>query len=188
MRMSQPGPPGQANAAPWQRWLLPAAIAGFLVLLTLPRGAAPGTPLTYTRFVADVGAGTVRAVTIGPAGQVTGTLAGGQPFTTTIPVALGGNDLAGDLAAHHVQVTATTAMSSPLLSVLIGLLPLLLIGGLIYFVIRGARRQAGGLGGGLGHLTPATAARRSCSSMRSTPSAPAATRAASAAATSGSRP
>ncbi|HJY03516.1 MAG TPA: ATP-dependent zinc metalloprotease FtsH, partial [Streptosporangiaceae bacterium] len=94
--------------------------------------------------------------TIGPAGQVAGTLAGGQPFTTTIPVALGGNGLAGDLAAHHVQVTATaaaTATSSSLLSVLAGLLPLLLIGGLIYFVIRGARRQSGGLGGGLGgHL------------------------------------
>ena len=151
MRMSQPGPPGQANTAPWQRWLLPGVIAAFFVtLLVLPRGAAPGTPLSYTRFVADVGAGTVRAVTIGPAGQVTGSLAGGQPFTTTIPVALGGNSLAGDLAAHHVQVTATAAaMSSPLASVLTGLLPLLLIGGLIYFVIRGARRQAGGLG----HLT-----------------------------------
>jgi hypothetical protein len=53
--------------------------------------------------VADVGAGTVRAVTIGPAGQVAGSLTSGQPFTTTIPVALGGNGLAGDLAAHHVQ-------------------------------------------------------------------------------------
>jgi len=160
MRMSSPGPPGQANAAPWQRWLLPAAMVGFLVLLTLPRGAAPGTALTYTRFVADVGAGTVRAVTIGPAGQVTGSLAGGQPFTTTIPVALGGNGLAGDLAAHHIQVTATAAaMSSSLLSVLIGLLPLLLIGGLLYFVIRGARRQAGGLGGGLGALTSVTKAK-----------------------------
>ena len=154
MRMSQPGPPGRADAAPWRRWLLPGVIAAFFVtLLVLPRGAAPGTPLTYTRFVADVGAGTVRAVTIGPAGQVTGSLAGGHPFTTTIPVALGGNGLAGDLAAHHVQVTATTAAaSSPLLSVLIGLLPLLLFGGLIYFVIRSARRQAGGLGGGLGGL------------------------------------
>ena len=130
------------------------------MLLALPRGAAPGTPLTYTQFVADVGAGTVRAVTIGPAGQVTGSLAGGQPFTTTIPVALGGNGLAGDLAAHHVQVTATAAAtSSPLLSVLAGLLPLLLIGGLIYFVIRSARRQAGGLGGGLGHLTSLTKAK-----------------------------
>jgi hypothetical protein len=95
----------------------------------------------YTQSVADVGAGTVRAVTIGPAGQVTGTLAGGQPFAT-IPVALGGNGLAGDLAAHHVQVTAA-ATSSSLLSVLAGLLPLLLIGGLIYFVIRSARRPAG---------------------------------------------
>ena len=137
MRTSSPGPPGQANAAQWRRWLFPAAIAaGFVTLLVLPRGAAPGTPLTYTQFVADVGAGMVRAVTIGPAGQVTGSLAGGQPFTTTIPVALGGNGLAGDLAAHHVQVTATAATSSSLLSVLIGLLPLLLFGGLIYFVIR----------------------------------------------------
>ena len=143
MRMSQPGPPGQANAAPWRRWLLPAAVAaGFVALLALPRGAAPGTELSYTRFVADVGAGTVRAVTIGPAGQVTGSLAGGQPFTTTIPAALGGNGLAGDLAAHHVQVTATAAaMSSSLLPVLIGLLPLLLIGGLLFFVIRGVRRH-----------------------------------------------
>jgi cell division protease FtsH len=162
MRMSQPGPPGQANVAPWRRWLLPAAIGvGFLTLLALPRGAVPGTALSYTQFVADVGAGMVRAVTIGPAGQVTGSLAGGQPFTTTIPVALGGNGLAGDLAAHHVQVTATAAAaaSSSLLSVLIGLLPLLLIGGLLYLGIRGARRQAGGLGGGLGGLTSLTKAK-----------------------------
>jgi cell division protease FtsH len=162
MRMSQPGPPGQADAAPWRRWLLPAAIAaGFVTLLALPRGAAPGTPLTYTQFVADVGASTVHAVTIGPAGQVTGTLNSGQPFTTTIPVALGGNGLAGDLAAHHVQVTATAAVatSSSLLSVLVGLLPLLLIGGLIYFVFRSVRRQSGGLGGGLGGLTSLTKAK-----------------------------
>jgi cell division protease FtsH len=147
MRMSQPGPPGQINVAPWRRWLLPLAAVGFLVLLTLSRGTAAGPALSYTRFVADVGAGMVRAVTIGPAGQVSGSLAGGQTFSTTIPVALGGNGLAGDLAAHHVQVSATAVTSSSLLSVLIGLLPLLLIGGVLYFVIRGARRQAGGLGG-----------------------------------------
>jgi len=154
MRISQPGPPGQANAAPWRRWVFPAAIAaGFLTLLVLPRGAAPGPPLSYTQFVADVGAGTVRAVTIAPAGQVTGSLAGGHPFTTTIPVALGGNSLAGDLAAHHVQVTATAAaMSSSLASVLIGLLPLLLFAGLIFLGIRAVSRHTGGIGGGMGHL------------------------------------
>jgi cell division protease FtsH len=161
MRMSQPGPPGQANAAPWRRWLLPAAIAaGFVTELALPRGAAPSTPLTYTQFVADVGAGTVRAVTIDPAGQVSGSLGSGQLFTTTIPVALGDNGLAGDLAAHHVQVTATAAAtSSSLLPALAGLLPLLLIGGLIYFVFRSVRRQSGGLGGGLGALKSLTKAK-----------------------------
>jgi len=53
--------------------VFPAAIgAGFVTLLVLPRGAAPGMALSYTRFLADVGAGTVRAVTISPAGQITG--------------------------------------------------------------------------------------------------------------------
>ena len=148
MRTSSPVPPGGANAASWRSWLLPGIIAAFFVaLLALPRGAAAGTALTYTQFVTDVGAGKVRAVTIGTAGQVTGSLTSGQPFTTTIPVALGGNGLAGDLAAHHVQVTAAAAATSPSpLSALAGLLPLLLIGGLIYFVIRGARQQARGLG------------------------------------------
>ena len=160
MRTSSPGPPGRADAAQWRRWVFPAALAaGLMTLLALPRGAAPGMALSYTKFLADVGAGMVRAVTIGPAGQVTGSLVGGHPFTTTIPVALGGNGLAGDLAAHHVQVTATAATSTSLLSVLIGLLPLLLIGALIYLGIRSVRRQAGGLGGSLGHLTSLTKAK-----------------------------
>jgi cell division protease FtsH len=153
MRISQPGPRGQASAAAWRRWLFPAALTASLVTLLAVTGGAPrSVPVTYTQFVADVGAGTVRAVTIGPAGQVSGSLAGGQPFTTTIPVALGGNTLATDLAAHHVQVSATTGASSPLLSVLLGLLPLLLIGGLLFMFIRTTRRHAGfgGLGGAAG--------------------------------------
>jgi cell division protease FtsH len=157
MRTSSPGPPGHANAASWRRWLFPAAIAaGLVTLLALPRAAAPGTALSYTRFLADVSAGMVRGVTIGPAGQVTGSLAGGHPFTTTIPVALAGNGLAGDLTAHHVQIAATTATPSSALPVLIGLLPLLLIGGLFYSAFRGFR-QAGGPGGGFGGLTKAKA-------------------------------
>src|ERR1700730_15332444 len=125
MRTSSPGPPGRADAAQWRRWGFPAAIAGGLVtLLVLRRAAARGMTLSYPRFLADVSAGMVRAVTISPAGQVTGSLAGGHPFTTTIQVALGGNGLAADLTAHHVQVTATAtaAASSSLLSVLAGLL------------------------------------------------------------------
>ena len=158
MRSSLPGPRGQADAAPWRRWLLPlGGTASLLTLLALSHGAPPGMTLSYSRFVADVGVGAVRAVTIDPAGQVTGSLASGQPFATTIPAALGGNGLAGDLAAHHVQVTATAAMPSSLLSVLIGLLPLLLIGGLLYAGVRSARRPGlGGLGSAAG-LTKAKA-------------------------------
>jgi len=125
---------------------------GFVALLALSSGAPRGMPLSYTRFVTDVGAGAIRAVSIDPAGHVAGRLASGQPFTTTIPVALDDRTLAGQLAAHHVQVTATTATGSSLLSVLIGLLPLLLTGGLLYAGVRNARRQGlGGLGraGGL---------------------------------------
>src|SRR4029077_7852961 len=108
MRMSQPGPPGQANTALWRRGLFPGIIAAFfVVLLVLPRGAAPAMTLSYTRFVADVGAGMVGAVTIGPAWQGAGARFSGQPFASSIPVALGGSGLAGALAAHHVQVTAT---------------------------------------------------------------------------------
>ncbi len=144
MRMFPPGPGGQAHTAPWRRWLLPVALAaGFIVLLAVPHGvAASGVRLTYSRFTTDVAAGTVRAVSIGPDGQVTGQLASGRPFSTTIPAALGGNGLGGQLAAHHVQVSAAAASSS-LASVLPGLvLPLLLVGGLLYLGVRSVRRHA----------------------------------------------
>ena len=149
MRMFPPGPEGQAHTAPWRRWLLPAALgAGFLVLLSLPRGTAPGLALTYSRFTADVAAGMVRAVIIGPGGQVTGQLAGGRPFTTAIPAVLGSNGLGGQLAARHVQVTAAAAATSSPLSLAAGLLlPLLLIGGLLYLGVRSVRRHAASLGG-----------------------------------------
>ena len=100
-------------------------------------------PLSYSQFLNDVGAGSVRAVTIDPAGQVTGSLTTGQPFTTTIPVALDDRTLAGQLAAHHVQVTATAAMPSSPVPLLIGLLLLVMIGGLFYVGVRGARRETG---------------------------------------------
>jgi cell division protease FtsH len=159
MRTSQPGRPGQAAPAPWRRWLLPlGGTAGVLALLALARGAPPGMALSYSQFVADVSAGAVRAVTIGPAGQVTGSLATGQPFTTTIPVALDDRTLAGRLAVHHAQVTATAATGSSL-SALIGLLSLLLAGGLLYSAVRGYRRQGAALGGlgGAGGLARAKA-------------------------------
>jgi cell division protease FtsH len=147
MRTDRPGPRGQTTAATWRRWLLPlGATAGILVLLALPQGSPPGPPLSYSQFLAKVSSGAVRAVTIGPAGQVTGTLATGRPFTTTIPVALDDRTIAGRLAAHHVQISATAATSSSLVPVLIGLLLLLLLGALFVAAVRGARRRTEDLG------------------------------------------
>ena len=158
MRTYQPGPRGQAPPVTWRQWLLPlGAAAAIVALLALSPGAPSGVPLSYSQFLNDVGAGSVRAVTIDPAGQVTGSLATGQPFTTTIPVALGDRTLAGQLAAHHVQVTATAAMPSSPVPGLIGLLLLVMIGGLFYVGVRGARRETAGLRGltGMGELTRA---------------------------------
>jgi cell division protease FtsH len=146
MRTYRPGPWGQATAATWRQWLLPVgATAVVLGLLALSQGRPPGMPLSYSRFLAEIGSGAVRAVTIGPQGQVTGTLATGQPFTTTIPVALDDRTLAERLAAHHVQISATAATSTSLTPVLIGLL-LLLLGGLFVAAVRNARQQTTGLG------------------------------------------
>jgi cell division protease FtsH len=147
MRTYRPGPRGQATAATWRRWLLTlGATAGILVFLALPPGRPPGRPLSYSQFLAEVSSGAVRAVTIGPAGQVTGTLATGQSFTTAIPVALDDRTLAGRLAAHHVQISATAATSSSLVPVLIGLLVLLLLGALFIAAVRNARQQTTDLG------------------------------------------
>jgi cell division protease FtsH len=158
MRMSQPDPKGQAHPAAWRQWLLPlGGTAIILTLLVLPWRTAQGMMLSYSQFLSDVGAGAVRAVTIDPAGQVSGTLASGQPFSTTIPVALDDRALAGRLAAHHVQVTATAATPSSPLSALLGFLPLLLIGALLFVAVRSARRHAASLGGlgGTGSVTRA---------------------------------
>ena len=156
MRTYRPGPDDRATAVTWRQWLLPlGATVGVLALLALTQGGPPDPPLTYSQFLAEVGSGAVRAVTIGPAGQATGTLATGQPFTTTIPVALDDRTLAGRLAAHHVQISATAATSSSLVPVLIGLLLLVLLGGLFVAAVRNARQRPTGLGGltGAGTVT-----------------------------------
>jgi len=157
MRIPPLGPKRRLTAASWRMWLVLGGVAAVLALSALAAGGPPRATLSYSQFLARVGAGSVRAVSITPAGQVTGRLAGGQQFATSIPVALDDRSLAGRLAAHHVQVTA--AAGPPSWSGLLGLLPLLLIGGLLYAGFRVARQQAGGLGrlGGQGAVTRARA-------------------------------
>ena len=148
MRTYRPGPQGRATTVTWRKWLLPlGATASVLALLALSQGSPPDPPLSYSQFLAEVGSGAVRAVTVGPAGQVAGILTTGQPFTTTIPVALDDRTLAGRLAAHHVQISATAPTSSSLVPVLIGLLLLVVLGCLFVAAVRNARQRTTGGGG-----------------------------------------
>jgi cell division protease FtsH len=157
MRMSHPEPTSRTHPPVWRRWLLLGSTAAVITLLALPRARRPGVVLSYSRFLADVAAGAVRAVIIDPAGQVTGRLVSGRQFATTIPVALDDRALAGRLAAHHVQITGIASPSSSPLSALIGFLPLLLFSVLLFVLVRSARRPETSPGslGGTGSLTKA---------------------------------
>jgi cell division protease FtsH len=161
MRTFPRDPLDRLRLARWRLLLLPiGGIAVVFVLLALSQPGAPTTTLSYTRFLAEVDDNGVRAVTIDQAGHVTGDLATGHRFATNIPVALDDHTLAARLAAHRVQVSAATAASSSsLLSILLGLLPLLLIVGIGLVAFRTARRRAtdlGKLGGASGVTTAKT--------------------------------
>jgi hypothetical protein len=54
-------PRNQAPAVTWRQWLLPlGAAAGIVALLALSPRAPSGVPLSYSQFLADVGADSVR--------------------------------------------------------------------------------------------------------------------------------
>jgi cell division protease FtsH len=105
--------------------------------------------LSYTDFVGKVGADQVVSVTINDKGSVTGQLKGGLPFTSQLPIALDTSGLAEQLREHKVTISATESSSGGWLGSLAALLiPALLIGGLLVWFSRSARRSlASGIGG-----------------------------------------
>ncbi|HEV7208283.1 MAG TPA: ATP-dependent zinc metalloprotease FtsH, partial [Mycobacteriales bacterium] len=138
-----PPPPG------WRRFLLPVGLALSAALLFLPRiGGPASTSLDYSTFLTKVDSGQVSKVGINALGAVTGTFTNGKTFTSGIPTAIAPSNLAAELRAHHVLITATATHSS-VGSVLLGLLPLLLlIGFFVYTGLRARRQLSGALGGG----------------------------------------
>ncbi|MGW7001993.1 ATP-dependent zinc metalloprotease FtsH [Streptomyces sp. NPDC054933] len=153
---ANPGPPREPPKRPdapppttWRRWLLPMLFATLAIIVLLARAptGAPHTQLAYSDFVNKVGASQVQTVDIDDKGAVNGTLKDGTKFTTRIPTALGTGQLQQQLQSHHVQITASQGGGgSPLVSVLLGFLPFLL---LIGFFLWTARRTASSLTGGL---------------------------------------
>ncbi|MGW5433892.1 ATP-dependent zinc metalloprotease FtsH [Streptomyces sp. NPDC004059] len=127
-------------------WLLMTLV---VVLLLSRARSGPQTPaLSYSDFVAKVGASQVQIVDINDKGAVSGTLKDGTKFTTQIPTALGtGAQLQQQLTSHHVQIKASQSSGgSTWLSVLFTFLPFLLLVG---FLVWMGRRAAGSVTGGL---------------------------------------
>jgi len=137
------------------RRLLPP---GFVTLLTLqPMARAPrAMALSLHKFLARcVRRRTVRCGCdrVGPAGQVTGSLAGGLRYDHDFRFAARRQRLAGDLPAHHSGNRHRLLDVLPLPSVVsVGLLPLLLFAGLLHLGSRKVRLSSGGGAGGLGRL------------------------------------
>ncbi|HEX3461515.1 MAG TPA: ATP-dependent metallopeptidase FtsH/Yme1/Tma family protein [Acidimicrobiales bacterium] len=152
---AKPGEPNDRRPAPapprppgWRLWLLPIGLLITLLLFSIPSmTSTPTTNFSYTKFVSQVDAGNVRTVSVNPSGAITGTLKGGDNYTSQIPTAIPQNQLASTLKAHNVDVTGV-GQGSSLLTDLISFLPLLLfIGFFIWMGRRGSRQLAGGLMG-----------------------------------------
>ena len=100
---------------------------------------------TYSKFLSEVTSGDVRTASVNPGGAITGTLKGGDDYTSQIPTAIDDQQLAPTLKAHHVNVTGVGA-GSALLTDLLSFLPLLLF---VAFFIWIGRRNAKQLSGGI---------------------------------------
>src|SRR5271156_4426995 len=110
---AKPGPPsdrGRAPAGPppprWRMWLLPAGIFLTVLLFLIPHMSSTTTKsFTYSKFLSEVTSGDVHTASINPGGAITGTVKGGDDYTSQIPTALGDTQLAPTLKAHDVDIT-----------------------------------------------------------------------------------
>src|SRR5271154_4539950 len=132
--VARPGEPNDRPGAPappppprWRMWLLPVGVVITLILLSLPHmSSTPTKNFSYSKFVSQVEAGDVHTASINPSGAITGTLKGGDNYTSQIPTAITDTQLAPTLKAHDVDVTGVGA-GSALLTELLSFLPLLLL-------------------------------------------------------------
>jgi len=152
---AKPGEPSDRPAAPagpppprWRMWLLPLGIVITVLLLSLIHTSSTTTKsFSYSKFVAQVEAGDVRTASVNPSGAITGTLKGGDDYTSQIPTAINDTQLAPTLKAHKVDVTGV-GQGSALLGDLLAFLPLLLfVAFFIYMGRRSSKQLAGGIMG-----------------------------------------
>jgi cell division protease FtsH len=124
--------------------LLLAGVVITLVLLFAPEvKTTPTKNLNYTQFLSKVKAHQIKTASINPTGGVTGTLKGGDDYTSQIPTALSDTQLAPVLKAGGVTVTGVNS-SSTFLDLVETFLPLLIIVGVFIWIGRSTRRQLQG--------------------------------------------
>ena len=146
-------PPAAPPPVPaWRKWLLPVALLLLAAVLVVPNlGSSTPQSFSFTAFVEEVTTDKVATATIADTGSVTGTLASGAAYTSSIPTALNDNTLAALLLAHKVEVTGTTGGTTSVLGLIFSWLPfVLLIGWFVWFLRRSRKNQ--GAGGGLGSI------------------------------------
>ncbi|HKZ83693.1 MAG TPA: ATP-dependent zinc metalloprotease FtsH [Anaerolineae bacterium] len=133
-------------------------IAAILILTLIQTLLGPmfsrSTELSYTDFKAALRAGEIESVSIGQA-QITGVLKAkegeegeeGQTFTT---VRVEDPNLLEELEAQNVEIRGHVESEGSFLGTLLGwILPLVLMFGFYYFMLKRMRGGAGGVGGGL---------------------------------------
>jgi cell division protease FtsH len=153
---AKPGEPNDRPRAPappppprWRMWLLPLGLIITLLSLSLVHSSSgpPTKNLSYSKFLSQVETGDVRTASINPSGAITGTLKGGDNYTSQIPTAIVDTQLAPTLKAHNVDVTGA-GQGSALLADILSFLPLVLfVAFFIWIGRRGARQLAGGIMG-----------------------------------------
>ncbi|MDX1658907.1 MAG: ATP-dependent zinc metalloprotease FtsH [Nitriliruptorales bacterium] len=141
---------GDNGRPPWRRWLIPGALALLVAMFaatTLFDGGG-GNEVDYSTFLERLDAGEVEEITItNETGAADGTFSGGEEFTTTVP-AEDQADLRNRLDDAGVAYDFDPPDTGGGLAVLLAnLLPLLLIGGLIWWFSRRARGQMSQLTG-----------------------------------------
>jgi cell division protease FtsH len=149
-RPSRPSPRPTPSS---RRWLPLIAAGVFLALFLGPNlvGTSNATALAYSTFLTDVADHKVTSLHVSSSGALSGTLTGGQEFTSQAPSwALTTDDLSSKLEAAGVHLTAYV-QSDTLGQIVFALLPTLLLVGAFWWLSRRAQKTLGS-GGVLGGL------------------------------------
>ncbi len=129
-------------------WLLPIGVLITLVLLYIPHMSSTTTKtFSYSKFLSEVTSDQVKTASVNPGGAISGSLKGGDDYTSQIPTAIDDTQLAPTLKAHGVDVTGV-GQGSALLDDVLSFVPFLLfIAFFIWMGRRASRQLTGGIMG-----------------------------------------